>query len=167
LVTTLSYTPGAVQDEKQVLIDFASPGIRLDTATLTATVKLTCAPFVPVTSAVMFAGSVSTVGDTTEFVIGENGKVYLAALLDRYSRYIVGWALSAVNDRHLTIKALVMTLKRRCPVIGLLHHSEQGFHRVCDRRSGLRQIAALWFYDRNALCLFSRQSLERPPRRTA
>jgi len=39
---------------------------------------------------------------------------------------VVGWAVSAVNDRHLTIKALAMALKRRCPAIGLLHHSDQG-----------------------------------------
>jgi len=66
------------------------------------------------------------VGDTTEFVIGESGKLYLAAILDLFSRFIVGWALSAVNDRHLTIKALDMALKRRCPDVGLLHHSDQG-----------------------------------------
>ena len=48
------------------------------------------------------------VGDTTEFVIGESGKLYLAAMLDLFSRFIVGWAVSAVNDRHLTIKALEM-----------------------------------------------------------
>jgi putative transposase len=66
------------------------------------------------------------VGDTTEFVIGENGKLYLAAILDLFSRFIVGWAVSAVNDRHLTIKALEMALKRRCPEAGLLHHSDQG-----------------------------------------
>ena len=66
------------------------------------------------------------VGDTTELVIGGSGKLYLAAVLDLFSRFIVGWALSAVNDRHLTIKALEMALKRRCPEIGLLHHSDQG-----------------------------------------
>jgi transposase InsO family protein len=66
------------------------------------------------------------VGDTTEFVIGENGKLYLAAILDLFSRFVVGWAVSAVNDRHLTLKALDMALKRRCPVEGLLHHSDQG-----------------------------------------
>ena len=66
------------------------------------------------------------VGDTTEFVIGGSGKLYLAAILDLYSRFIVGWAVSAVNDRHLTIKALEMALKRRCPGVGLLHHSDQG-----------------------------------------
>ena len=66
------------------------------------------------------------VGDTTEFVIGSSGKLYLAAILDLFSRFIVGWAVSAVNDRHVTIKALEMALKRRCPEIGLLHHSDQG-----------------------------------------
>jgi putative transposase len=68
------------------------------------------------------------VGDTTEFVIGAsgNGKLYLAAILDLFSRFIVGWAVSAVNDRHLTINALEMALRRRCPEIGLLHHSDQG-----------------------------------------
>ena len=66
------------------------------------------------------------VGDTTEFVIGSSAKLYLAAILDLYSRFVVGWALSAVNDRHLTLRALEMALKRRCPEAGLLHHSDQG-----------------------------------------
>jgi putative transposase len=66
------------------------------------------------------------VGDTTEFVIGESGKLYLAAILDLFSRFVVGWAVSAINDRHLTLKALQMALTRRCPDAGLLHHSDQG-----------------------------------------
>ena len=66
------------------------------------------------------------VGDTTEFVIGDSGKLYLAAILDLFSRFVVGWAVSAVHDRHLALKALGMALKRRCPDVGLLHHSDQG-----------------------------------------
>ena len=66
------------------------------------------------------------VGDTTEFVIGESGKLYLAAILDLFSRFVVGWAISAINDRHLALKALGMALKRRCPDAGLLHHSDRG-----------------------------------------
>ena len=66
------------------------------------------------------------VGDTSELRIGENGKAYLAVVLDLSSRFVVGWAVSAVNDRHLTIKALDMAVKRRCPEVGLLHHSNQG-----------------------------------------
>jgi transposase InsO family protein len=66
------------------------------------------------------------VGDTTEFRLGESGKVYLAAVLDLFSRFVVGWAIRPVNDRHLTLAALTMALKRRCPEAGLLHHSDRG-----------------------------------------
>jgi len=67
------------------------------------------------------------VGDTTELLIGESGaKLYLAVILDLFSRFVVGWAVSAVNDRHLTLKALDAAVRRRCPGAGLLHHSDQG-----------------------------------------
>jgi transposase InsO family protein len=66
------------------------------------------------------------VGDTTELRIGESGRLFLAAIIDLFSRFTVGWALSAVNDRHLAIKALEMAVRRRCPEVGLLHHSDQG-----------------------------------------
>jgi putative transposase len=66
------------------------------------------------------------VGDTTELLIGAGAKLYLAALLDLFSRLIVGWALSAVNDRYLVIRALRMAIQRRCPDAGLLHHSDRG-----------------------------------------
>jgi len=67
------------------------------------------------------------VGDTTELRIGSSGqKLYLAAIVDLFSRFAVGWAVSAVNDRHLTLKALDMALRRRCPDDGLLHHSDRG-----------------------------------------
>jgi transposase InsO family protein len=66
------------------------------------------------------------VGDTTELRIGGTAKLFLAAILDLYSRFVVGWALSAVNDRKLVLKALEMALRRRCPDSKLLHHSDQG-----------------------------------------
>ncbi len=62
------------------------------------------------------------VGDTTELLTA-SGKFYLAAILDLFSRNLVGWAVSAVNDRHLTIAALDAALKRRVPDVGLMHHS--------------------------------------------
>jgi putative transposase len=65
------------------------------------------------------------VSDTTELRI-PTGRLFLAVVLDLYSRFVVGWALSAVNDRHLTLKALEMAIGRRCPDAGLLHHSDQG-----------------------------------------
>ena len=65
------------------------------------------------------------VGDTTELLTG-NGKLFLAVILDLFSKFVVGWALSPVNDRYLTIAALDMAIGRRCPGAGLLHHSDQG-----------------------------------------
>jgi transposase InsO family protein len=67
------------------------------------------------------------VGDTTELLVGPGrSKLYLAAIVDLFARFVVGWALSAVNDRHLVIKALDMAIRRRCPAAGLMHHSDQG-----------------------------------------
>jgi transposase InsO family protein len=68
------------------------------------------------------------VGDTTELIVGEAGRLFLAAILDLFSRAVVGWALSAVNDRHLVLKALEMALRHRRPgaETELLHHSDQG-----------------------------------------
>lgn len=65
-------------------------------------------------------------GDATELVIGNSAKLYLAVIMDLYSKFIVGWAVSASNDRHLAIKALENAIKRRCPDEGLLYHSDQG-----------------------------------------
>ena len=65
------------------------------------------------------------VTDTTELLAGSS-RFFLAAVLDLYSRLIVGWAVSAVNDRHLTLNALNQALRRRHPETGLLHHSDQG-----------------------------------------
>jgi len=65
------------------------------------------------------------VGDTTELST-PIGKIYLAALIDLYSRFVFGWAISTMNNRQLAIKALDMALRRRCPGEGLLHHSDRG-----------------------------------------
>jgi len=65
------------------------------------------------------------VGDVTEILTG-HGKLYLAVILDLFSRMVVGWALSAANDRHLALRALEQALRRRCPEAGLLHHTDQG-----------------------------------------
>jgi transposase InsO family protein len=66
------------------------------------------------------------VGDTTELTIGSGGRLFLAVILDLFSRIIVGWAISAINNRHLVIRALDMALLRRGPRAGLLHHTDQG-----------------------------------------
>jgi putative transposase len=54
------------------------------------------------------------------------GWLYLAAILDLYSRRIVGWAMSHRITSDLTIAALEMALLQRRPDAGLIHHSDQG-----------------------------------------
>ncbi len=52
--------------------------------------------------------------------------VYLAAILDAYSRYCVGWHLSRWIDTQLTLAALEQAVAKRRPAAGLIHHSDQG-----------------------------------------
>jgi putative transposase len=52
--------------------------------------------------------------------------VYLAAILDAYSRRCLGWALSRWIDTELTLAALTMALTTRRPAPGLIHHSDRG-----------------------------------------
>ncbi|AGY59853.1 integrase [Gloeobacter kilaueensis JS1] len=52
--------------------------------------------------------------------------VYLAVILDRYSRRVIGWALSRNIDGELTLSALRMALEKRSVAEGLVHHSDRG-----------------------------------------
>jgi putative transposase len=54
------------------------------------------------------------------------GWLYLAAILDLYTRRIVGWAMSDRMTSALTIAALKMALLQRQPHAGMIHHSDQG-----------------------------------------
>jgi putative transposase len=64
-------------------------------------------------------------GDVTYLRTNE-GWLYLAVLLDLYSRRVIGWAMSEQNDEKLTLAALHMALEQRQPEPGLLHHSDRG-----------------------------------------
>ena len=52
--------------------------------------------------------------------------IYLAVILDVWSRRVVGWAVRSELDTHLTIEALKMALTLRQPQLGLVHHSDRG-----------------------------------------
>ena len=54
------------------------------------------------------------------------GFVYLAAILDAWSRKVIGYAISTVMDTSLTLEALRMAMARREPGPGVIHHSDQG-----------------------------------------
>lgn len=77
------------------------------------------------------------VGDTTEMLTVDGAKFYLAAIVDLYSRLCVGWAVSAVNDRHLVMHALEAAIRRRCPDAGLVHHSDRGSTYASEDYRGL------------------------------
>jgi transposase InsO family protein len=63
--------------------------------------------------------------DITYIPTGE-GWLYLAAILDLYTRRIVGWAMAERMTAALTISALKMAIRQRQPGDGLIHHSDQG-----------------------------------------
>lgn len=62
----------------------------------------------------------------------ENGFVYLAVILDLYSRKAIGWQISKKIDRYLALDALKMAILRREPPRGVIHHSDRGVQYLCD-----------------------------------
>jgi transposase InsO family protein len=57
--------------------------------------------------------------------------VYLAVVLDAFSRRCVGWSLQRSLDATLVLEALHMAVKQRCPRPGLVHHSDRGVQYAC------------------------------------
>ena len=64
-------------------------------------------------------------GDIT-YLWTDEGWLYLAVVLDLYSRAVIGWAMGARLTASLATQALTMALWRRKPAKGLLHHSDRG-----------------------------------------
>ena len=65
------------------------------------------------------------VADIT-YIATKEGWLYLAGVMDLYSRRIVGWAMGSRISRHLVERALWMAICNRGPKPGLLHHSDRG-----------------------------------------
>jgi len=64
-------------------------------------------------------------GDIT-YIYTSAGWLYLAVVIDLFSRQVVGWSLGERMTRHLVIDALTMAWFRRHPAPGLIFHSDQG-----------------------------------------
>jgi putative transposase len=80
------------------------------------------------------------VGDVT-FIRTRAGWLYLAMLLDLYSRKVVGWSMSDRNDEALTLAALNMAVVHRVPAPGCIHHTDQGgLYRSRAYRARMEQI---------------------------
>ena len=58
--------------------------------------------------------------------------VYLAVVMDLYSRKVVGWAISLRIDAALCLTALDVAIEDRKPEPGLVHHSDRGVQYACD-----------------------------------
>lgn len=70
-------------------------------------------------------------GDITYIRIG-NGFVFLAVMLDLYSRKVIGWSISKKIDGKLTLDALKMALARCKPPKGVIHHTDRGVQYLCN-----------------------------------
>jgi transposase InsO family protein len=92
------------------------------------------------------------VGDIT-YIETQEGWLYLAAILDLYSRKIVGWAMSQRIDTELVLKALSMALRHRHPPRDLLFHSDRGVQYASgDYRRTLAQAGLIASMSRKGNC---------------
>jgi len=92
------------------------------------------------------------VADITYIRIGQ-GWLYLAAILDLYSRRIVGWAMSERIDTALVLKALGMALLHRKAPAGLLFHSDRGVqYASADYRAALCRAGLVPSMSRKGNC---------------
>ena len=81
--------------------------------------------------------------DLTYIRIG-NGFVYLAIILDLYSRRVVGWHVSKRIDGELAVTALEMAIECRKPKPGCIHHSDRGVPYLCDDYIALLKRSGFW-----------------------
>lgn len=75
-------------------------------------------------------------GSDITYIRINNGFVYLAVVLDFYSRKVVGWAISKRIDGSLALDALNMAILRRRPPRGVIHHSDRGVQYLCKEYVG-------------------------------
>ena len=92
------------------------------------------------------------VADIT-YVMTAQGWVYVAAILDLYSRRVVGWAISQQINASLVLMALSMALTHRQPPAGLIFHSDRGVQYASgDYRRALTAAGLIASMSRKANC---------------
>ena len=84
------------------------------------------------------------VGDITYVPLRGGAFSYLAMLMDRHSRYLVGWRLAEVMTDELVLPALRMAIRNREPPPKLIHHTDRGgqYASAVSRRAAPRRIPA-------------------------
>jgi putative transposase len=73
------------------------------------------------------------------YIWTREGWLYLAVILDLFSRRIIGWSMQGRLEKQLVIDALLMALGRRQCVVGMLHHSDRGSQYASKEYQGLLQ----------------------------
>ena len=92
------------------------------------------------------------VADVT-YLLTPTGWLYLAAVMDLYSRQIVGWAISPRNDTALVLAAWTRARQHRQPAVGLLFHSDRGSQYASrDFQRALQQAKAIQSMSRAGNC---------------
>jgi transposase InsO family protein len=92
------------------------------------------------------------VSDIT-YLATDEGWLYLAVLLDTFSRRIVGWRTGTTLDRELALEALDQALETREPDEGLVHHSDRGVQYCCrDYRRRLDEVGLVASMSRAGDC---------------
>ena len=87
------------------------------------------------------------------YIFTAEGWLYLAVMLDLFSRRVVGWATSDTNDRLLALDALYQALRARRPRAGLVHHSDRGSPYASeDYRDALRERGIMASMSRTGDC---------------
>lgn len=88
------------------------------------------------------------------FVPTRRGWLYVAVMIDLFSRRIVGWAMSNRIDQQLVLDALQMAITQRYPEPGLIHHSDQGQQYAGSTyRAALNEHAIIQSMSRKGNCL--------------
>lgn len=87
------------------------------------------------------------------YIWTREGWMYLAAILDLFSRRVVGWSLDSCIDQTLALDALRMALRTRRPEPGLLHHSDRGIQYAAgDYQKLLREHGIVCSMSRKGDC---------------
>ncbi|AHM61266.1 integrase [Flammeovirgaceae bacterium 311] len=104
----------------------------------------------------MKSGSQTSRHGPPRYIWTKEGWLYLAVVLDLFSRKVVGWAMDETMEKCLVMTALTMALKTRQPQEGLLHHSDRGSHGVARRYASLDYQKLL--RDQQIICSMSRKA---------
>ncbi len=92
------------------------------------------------------------VSDIT-YIRTKDGWLYLAVIIDLFSRKVVGWSMKSDMKTHLLLEALAMAVRARKPDAGLIHHSDRGVqYASCLFQEALQKAGMVCSMSRKGNC---------------